>query len=78
MDKNHKSTLQQIESNHFRSRKVNVNLKIMIVLFRHHVYKKVEGGKNIELTEVGPRFEMKCMWLNYIINLSYFMSYFTL
>lgn len=29
------------------------------VSFRHHVYKKVEGGKDIELAEVGPRFEMK-------------------
>jgi rRNA maturation protein Rpf1 len=26
--------------------------------FRHHVYKKNEG--QIELTELGPRFEMKC------------------
>ena len=26
---------------------------------RHHVYKKTEGGKDIELQEVGPRFEMK-------------------
>ena len=25
---------------------------------RHHVYKKKEG--QIELTELGPRFEMKC------------------
>lgn len=29
------------------------------ISFRHHVYKKVEGGKDIELQEVGPRFEMK-------------------
>lgn len=28
------------------------------ISFRHHTYKKGEG-KNIELTEVGPRFEMK-------------------
>jgi len=27
---------------------------------RHHVYKKGEGGRGIELDEVGPRFEMKC------------------
>ena len=27
-------------------------------LSRHHVYKKNEG--QIELTELGPRFEMKC------------------
>lgn len=26
---------------------------------RHHTYKKTDH-KNIELTEVGPRFEMKC------------------
>lgn len=29
------------------------------ISFRHHVYKKVDGGKDIELEEVGPRFEMK-------------------
>lgn len=29
------------------------------ISFRHHVYKKVDGGKSIELEEVGPRFEMK-------------------
>lgn len=29
------------------------------ISFRHHVYKKVDGGKTIELEEVGPRFEMK-------------------
>jgi len=29
------------------------------ISFRHHVYKKVSGSKDIELTEVGPRFEMK-------------------
>ena len=29
--------------------------------FRHHVYHKTEGGKKIELAEVGPRFEMKGM-----------------
>ncbi|XP_069759077.1 U3 small nucleolar ribonucleoprotein protein IMP4 [Narcine bancroftii] len=28
------------------------------ISFRHHVYKKIDY-KNIELTEVGPRFEMK-------------------
>lgn len=28
--------------------------------YRHHNYKKTDH-KNIELTEVGPRFEMKCM-----------------
>uniref|UniRef100_UPI00358E612E U3 small nucleolar ribonucleoprotein protein IMP4 n=1 Tax=Myxine glutinosa TaxID=7769 RepID=UPI00358E612E len=28
------------------------------ISFRHHVYKKVDG-RNVELTEVGPRFEMK-------------------
>ena len=28
-----------------------------IFFFRHHTYKKVDG--QIELTEVGPRFEMK-------------------
>lgn len=29
------------------------------ISFRHHIYKKVDGGKSIELGEVGPRFEMK-------------------
>lgn len=29
------------------------------ISFRHHVYRKTEGGKDIELSEVGPRFEMK-------------------
>ncbi|KAK1792241.1 hypothetical protein P4O66_012202 [Electrophorus voltai] len=29
------------------------------ISFRHHTYKKTDH-KNIELTEVGPRFEMKC------------------
>lgn len=29
------------------------------ISFRHHTYKKGEGGKNVELNEVGPRFEMK-------------------
>lgn len=28
------------------------------ISFRHHTYKK-EGHKNVELTEVGPRFELK-------------------
>lgn len=27
--------------------------------YRHHTYKKTDH-RNIELTEVGPRFEMKC------------------
>lgn len=29
------------------------------ISFRHHVFRKVENGKDIELKEVGPRFEMK-------------------
>ncbi|XP_077981642.1 U3 small nucleolar ribonucleoprotein IMP4-like [Glandiceps talaboti] len=29
------------------------------ISFRHHTYKKTENGKDIELQEVGPRFEMK-------------------
>jgi U3 small nucleolar ribonucleoprotein protein IMP4 len=32
------------------------------ISFRHHVYKK-SGAKDVELKEVGPRFEMKCMSL---------------
>ena len=34
-------------------------LLLCIFICRHHVYKK-EDHKNIELSEVGPRFEMKC------------------
>lgn len=30
------------------------------ILFRQHVYKKIDGGKDYELTEIGPRFSMKC------------------
>lgn len=29
------------------------------ISFRHHAYKKIDGGKSIELHEVGPRFEMR-------------------
>lgn len=29
------------------------------ICFRHHVYKKSERGKEIEMTEVGPRFQLK-------------------
>jgi len=29
------------------------------ISFRHHVYNKISGTNKIELTEVGPRFEMK-------------------
>ncbi|KAL5015218.1 hypothetical protein ScPMuIL_009488 [Solemya velum] len=29
------------------------------ISFRHHVYKKTEDGRDVELQEVGPRFEMK-------------------
>ncbi|CAG2210360.1 IMP4 [Mytilus edulis] len=29
------------------------------ISYRHHVYKKSEEGKDIELSEVGPRFEMQ-------------------
>ncbi|XP_067942775.1 U3 small nucleolar ribonucleoprotein protein IMP4-like [Watersipora subatra] len=29
------------------------------ISYRHHVYKKVPGSKDIELSEIGPRFEMK-------------------
>lgn len=30
-----------------------------LLLHRHHIYKKTENGRDIELNEVGPRFEMK-------------------
>lgn len=30
----------------------------IITVCRHHVYKR--DGKDIELKEVGPRFELKC------------------
>jgi U3 small nucleolar ribonucleoprotein protein IMP4 len=29
------------------------------ISFRHHTYKKADGGKNVELTEVGPRFQLR-------------------
>lgn len=32
-----------------------------IYYFRHHTYKKTDH-KNVELTEVGPRFEMRCKY----------------
>jgi len=29
------------------------------ISFRHHNYKKTDMGKNVEITEVGPRFQLK-------------------
>ena len=29
------------------------------ISFRHHTYKKGEGGKGIDLKEVGPRFQLR-------------------
>ncbi|XP_076043202.1 U3 small nucleolar ribonucleoprotein IMP4 [Oratosquilla oratoria] len=29
------------------------------ILFRQHTYKKIDGGKDHELSEIGPRFSMK-------------------
>ena len=29
------------------------------LMYRHHTFKK-SNGKDVELKEVGPRFEMKC------------------
>jgi len=29
------------------------------ISYRHHTYKKVEGGKKIELKEIGPRFQLR-------------------
>ena len=29
------------------------------ISFRHHTYKKADGGKNIELSEIGPRFQLR-------------------
>ena len=46
------------------------------LLNRHHVYKK-NGEKDVELKEVGPRFEMKCnnivihALMHYIVSLIY-------
>lgn len=34
---------------------------MIFLYYRHHTYKKTDH-KNIELTEVGPRFEMKCTY----------------
>ena len=29
------------------------------ISFRHHNYKKVDGGKKVELKEAGPRFQLR-------------------
>ena len=29
------------------------------ISFRHHTYKKGEGGKTIEMSELGPRFQLR-------------------
>ena len=29
------------------------------ISFRHHTYTKADKGKNIELKEIGPRFQLK-------------------
>ena len=29
------------------------------ISFRHHTYKKADGGKNVELSEIGPRFQLR-------------------
>jgi len=29
------------------------------ISFRHHTYKKTDRGKNVELTEIGPRFQLR-------------------
>lgn len=41
------------------------------LLFRQHTYKKVDGGKEYSLTEIGPRFSMKRkhVW-NVFVNMS--------
>ena len=35
-------------------------IQVVCFLCRHHVYKK-NGSMDVDLKEVGPRFEMKCM-----------------
>lgn len=59
----------------------------ILYLCRHHTYKKTDQ-KNIELTEVGPRFEMKCEcsgaclfllnWWSafYSLSVNFFLFYF--
>ena len=37
------------------------------ISFRHHTYKKGEGGKGIEMKEVGPRFQLRCKFSTYYI-----------
>lgn len=44
----------------------------LIVIFRHHTYKKTDH-KNVELAEVGPRFEMKRKFIP--SHSSHFLSY---
>ena len=37
------------------------------ILFRHHTYKKTDGGKKYELEEAGPRFSLKCTYINILL-----------
>ena len=41
-------------------------------LFRHHTYKKVDG--QVELSEVGPRFEMKGMFNIRVVTVLFVVS----
>lgn len=38
------------------------------ISYRHHTYKKGEGGKGIELKEVGPRFQLRRKLFCFIIH----------
>lgn len=59
----------------FLVRSLDIKVKFLYFYFRHHVYKKNEGGKDIELNEVGPRFEMQCKYILLFIVHSYIGSF---
>ncbi len=40
---------------------IEIYVEVNLIIFRHHTFKKSAENKNeIDLDEVGPRFEMKC------------------
>ena len=43
--------------------------------FSHHMYKKEKGGKEIELKEVGPRFELRLYQVFFSLSCSFLLYY---
>jgi U3 small nucleolar ribonucleoprotein protein IMP4 len=37
------------------------------IAFRHHTYKKTERGKDVELAEIGPRFQLRSVPSNFLL-----------